>query len=919
VDGALFGRDRELEAGQSFLVGAHGRGLVIEGAAGIGKTAVWRALLETARTHGYRVLACIGESAEAKLTFVGLGDLLGDAAEEVLPKLPLPQARALEVALLRVDAADAPSQPLAVAAAVLNALRVLSSSQPVAVAIDDLPWLDRASAGAVAFAARRLRGEPVRFLLTRRPRSASALERALAPEIVRLEVRGLSLGAIRRMLAEQAGLTLSRQLLRRIYDTTLGNPLFALEFGRMLVEQGVPATGADLPVPETVEELLGTRLNRLNPAVRTLLLAAALNGELELAQLGPIASTDTLDDAIERGLLLVADDRIRVSHPLVGAAAKKRSGARERRELHLILAEQVADETLRAHHLALATAHADPELAALVAAAAANAFARGARTEAVELGEHAVRLTPGGSAERPERLLALGSYLETAGELERLRELLMANFESIPSGSPRARAWLLLSEGAHMRLSDYRRHLEHALAEAQADPALRARIVARMSSALISVERIADAEARTLAVLGDAERAGPAVERDVLFALAWARALRGEPLDDICRRWEGASVAPGHLAESPERVAGQRAVWRGEINEAKARFDRLLALSDERGELASYVWARLHLCELALRVGDWPTAERLLDEWAETSERELFVEPYYQRCRALLAAGRGLPEQAMKWSAETIAQAEAIDHQWDWLESLRAHGIVALLTREPVSAAESLGIVWEHTNREGVDEPGVFPVAPDLVEALVELRELDDARAVTARLAMLSEQQQHPWALLTARRCSALIRLASPPYDEAAADELQVVAMAYGALGLRFDQARSLLAVGRAQRRLKKWAAARHSLDLAVDAFDRIGSTGWAERARSALARVGARRPGRAGQLTPSEKHVAELAAAGHSNKQIAQALFITIKTVEGHLSRAYAKLGVTSRAQLAHSLRIQQSSGSPTTPEPSR
>ncbi len=908
MDGVLFGRDRELEAGRRFLEGEQARGQVIEGAAGIGKTAVWRALLDAARADGYRVLMCVGEYAEAKLTFVGLGDLLGAAAEDVLPQLPSPQARALEVALLRVEAVAAPSEPLAVAAAVLSVLRALSSSQPVLVAIDDIPWLDRASADAVAFAARRLRDRPVRFLLTRRPRAASALERALAPELDSVEVGPLSLGAIRRMLAEQLGLTLSRQLLRRIYDTALGNPLFALELGRMLVEQGRPASGADLPVPETVEELLGTRVTRLPRAVRTLVLAVALNGELELAHLDAIAATATLDDAIERGLLLVVGGRIRVSHPLLAAASKKRSVARERRDLHLTLAKTVADETLRAHHLALAARDPDPDLAATVAAAAANAFARGARTEAVELGEHAFRLTPAESPERAERLLALGSYLEIAGEPERLREVLTANFELMPSGSQRARAWLLLSEGAHMKLDDYRRHLGYALAEAKADPALHARIVAKMSSALISVERIADAEARTLAVLPAAEDAGPEVERDVLFALAWARALLGRPLDDVCERWANASAAPGHLAESPKRVAGQRCVWRGEIEEAKALFDWLLGLSDERGELAAYVWARLHLCELALRVGDWQTAQRLLDEWAETSERELFVEPYYQRCRALLAAGRGLPEEAMTWSAETIDRAQAIDHQWDWLEGLRARGVAALLIHEPLRAAESLNTAWEHTTREGVDEPGVFPVAPDLVEALVELGELDAARTVTARLRALSEQQQHPWGRLTARRCDALIRLATPPYDEAAAAELEGVAAAYRRLGLRFDQARSLLALGRAERRLKKWAAARRTLELAAEAFDQIGSTGWAQRGRSELARVGARQPGRKGQLTPSEQHVVELAAAGHSNKQIARALFISVKTVEGHLSHAYAKLGATSRAQLAHRLQGQRS-----------
>ena len=204
-------------------------------------------------------------------------------------------------------------------------------------------------------------------------------------------------------------------------------------------------------------------------------------------------------------------------------------------------------------------------------------------------------------------------------------------------------------------------------------------------------------------------------------------------------------------------------------------------------------------------------------------------------------------------------------------------------------------------------------MAPDLIEALVELDELDDARAVTARLETLSEQQQHPWGLLTARRCGALISLATPPYDEAAADRTK---------GCRQVLRRTRPALRPSQvaprPRQEPNGGSRSgpppggSLDLAVEAFDQIGSTGWAGRARSELARVGARHPGRDGQLTASEKHVVELAAAGHSNKQIAQALFITVKTVEGHLSRAYAKLGITSRGQLTHSLQGQQSSISP-------
>jgi DNA-binding CsgD family transcriptional regulator len=215
---------------------------------------------------------------------------------------------------------------------------------------------------------------------------------------------------------------------------------------------------------------------------------------------------------------------------------------------------------------------------------------------------------------------------------------------------------------------------------------------------------------------------------------------------------------------------------------------------------------------------------------------------------------------------------------------------------------DSLAAVWEHLEREGVEEPGVFPVAPDLVEASVELGELQRARLVTARLRELSSGQAHPWGLVTSERCEGLIGLAVAFGDRASA-ALGEAARSYDAIGLRFDSARTLLALGRALRRHRKWGAAREALERAAAAFDELGSSGWADEARSELGRVGARRPAGEGRLTPAERRVAELAAEGLANKQIAGALFVSVKTVEGHLSHVYAKLGVRSRAQLARRL----------------
>ncbi len=230
-------------------------------------------------------------------------------------------------------------------------------------------------------------------------------------------------------------------------------------------------------------------------------------------------------------------------------------------------------------------------------------------------------------------------------------------------------------------------------------------------------------------------------------------------------------------------------------------------------------------------------------------------------------------------------------------------GIAALLAKEPREAARQLRAVWEHTEREGVLDPGAFPAAPDLVEALVELGQADQARVVISRLAALASSQDHPWAEAGARRGAALVELATGAYDDGAVATLEDVATAYEKLGLAFDRARTLQALGRAQRRAKKWGAARETLTRAADAFEEIGSAGWAKDVREELARVGTGRPTHAGVLTPTERRVAELAVSGLSNKEIARKLVVTVNTVEFHLRNTYAKLGVRSRVQLVDHL----------------
>jgi DNA-binding CsgD family transcriptional regulator len=876
------------------------------GEAGIGKSALWEVGVQLARCEGFETWCARASEAEAQLSFAGLADLLEGVDTARLAGLPAPQCRALEVAVRRAESAGRPPDPLTISAGLLAALRLLSGRSRVLVAIDDLPWLDRASAAALTFAARRLAGEDVRFLVSRRGGRASDLERALEPGgVVRVELGPLSLGAISRLLSERLGGSLPRRVVRQVFVSSHGNPLFALELGRALLERGLPEVGAALPVPELLDDLFGARVAALAPEVRRALLAVALSGGLSGEELGRVVDALVIEDAQAAGVLIVEGTRVRASHPLLAAAASRQTGARERRELHLALAGAVSDRLMRARHLALAATPPDGELAGELSAAAAHAARLGAVHDAIELARHALRLTPAGDENYDERLLVLARSLASAGEYPRATELLSERIDTLPSGAARAAAHLVLAEGART-FSAEEEHVARAIAESAADPGLRARALAMRAERLAvnQVRRIVEAEELARRALIAARPAGPDAERVALVALAWARVMRGRAVDDLLERSHELAPTPSSLYEgSVERPAAVRLAFRGELTPARDVFRHLLASADERGESNSGFAFITQLGELELRAGDTAAAARLLEEWDQWSALEAETSAVRARLEAVLAALRGEPKRGAELAARVLAASESDSGAgWDRLEALRALGLAALLEREPERAIQSLSAVWEHTIREGVEDPGAFPVAADLVEALAESGQLPTANEVIARLDRLAREQRHPWGLATARRSTAAVKL-TDRYDDHAAAKLAAAAADYRALGLDFDGARSLLYLGRVQRRAKKQAAARDSLERARSEFERLGCPGWAELAGAELARVSGRAREASGKLTPSEQRVVELVAGGLSNKQVAARLFVSIHTVETHLTNAYAKLGVRSRTQLAQRL----------------
>jgi DNA-binding CsgD family transcriptional regulator len=904
----IVGRDAELAVVCECITSEAGsRALVLTGRPGIGKTTLCAAAIRLAREGGYRVLSTRASSTAAPLPFSGLIDLCDTVGNEDLASLPDVQRAALEVALLRTRHGDEPPDARAIALGFWAVIRNMCLKAPLLITVDDVHWMDPASVEMLTFLAHRLQNERVCFLMTRSAERSTTIESSFERSAV-LQVGPLSFGAVRRLLLERLGLSLPRSVLHRIVDITGANPLFVLELGRELLARGVPTSVGDLPIPARIEDLFERRIDELSPAARRALMALALCPDIGLDGLTRLAGHSTVDELVDHELAEIDADRLRPTHPLLGAAAVRGAGRGARRELHLALAAAISDPEQRAMHLGLATATTDDVLAETLANSAATASARGARQQAVELAGHALRLTPPQSRHRSERVLALAECLETAGEMQPMTDLLTAEMDSLPPGISKARAWLMLSEGSSSRrLADLAEMRRRALDEAPADPVVRARVLAKQASnaAASANVNIPQAEAWASEAAQLTAHAGPSLRRSGLYALAWARAMSGQPVDDLCALSQALSDVDAYIAVTPERVAGQRQVWRGEIATGRETLQRLFTLADERGEVESYALMRLHMCELHLRAGDWDAAEGLLSEWAESADRELMFRPKYERCRALLAAGRGNPAETHEWATLTVARGKETGCRWDEFEGARAAATGLLLTHKAAEAADMLHHVWTSCETEGVNEPGVFPVTPDLVQALIETDDIEQAAQVAARLASFAASNDHPWASVTATRCAGLVTLASSGGDHGhASQQLADAATTYESLGLHFDAGRTLLGLGRAQRRLRQWGSTRSALETAIAIFERIGSTGWVDHTRSELERTGARGEQSAGQLTTSEERAAERAAAGMSNKEIARELGVTVHTVEVHLSRVYAKLGVSSRGQLAAQLR---------------
>jgi DNA-binding CsgD family transcriptional regulator len=900
--GEILGRERELRLLDAFLERAvdGSSSLMLEGEPGIGKTTLWWELVRRAERRRVRVLSCRPVEAESKLSFAGLADLLEAVPGEAFESLPTPQRRALEVALLRSDPGEVPPDPRAVATAFLAVLVSLAESSAVLVAIDDAQWLDVSSAEVVAFGLRR--ASVLAVVARRAGETLLPVLQEVFSDAELVALRPFTLGATHELLKLRLGRSLPRPLLVRVHEAAQGNPFYALEVGREVLRSGV-STGDPLPVPTDLRRLLTRRIARLSPAAQELLLAAAAVGQPTRALLGTVLDHDpsaAVEEAEVAGLVELQAGRVCFAHPLYVAAVYSTAPRERRRRLHGRLAEAVDNEEERARHLALAAESPSEQLASVLEQAAGQARARGAPPAAAELLELATNLTP--AAQRVDarrRKLATADAYVSSGAIEQARAILQELVDDLPPGDERADVLACLAE-VTPDVEGTIALLEQAASEVETDKAVRSRIHLLLGTEWPS-RGIEHALRHGHMALRYAEQAGQrrlavrALAKLALWEL-WAGRNPSRLLERALAKEQPSDELRGY--DDPRLPLAMFRAYQGRLDDARTQIDALLDEADRLGdEIGSLAFGQ-RLVDVELRAGNWSLATLHVERLYEFAGQVGFEHDggFTLTLKAWVDSHLGRTAAARSSAEAGVQIAQAAKLQNTLVMNCGVLGFLELSLGNDAGALEHLRPLLDWLAEKELGLP-THPMMPHALEALIAAGSVDEARTLIVRFETEARTLESPWALAIAMRCRGLLAAADGDLVSAST-ELESALRFHDGGRWPFENARTLLIRGRVQRRAKQKAAAKRSLEQALAIFEQLPAPLWAERTQEELRRIGLR-PSTRDELTETERQVAELAASGLKNREVAAQLFLSPKTVEGNLARVYRKLGIRSRAEL--------------------
>ncbi|WP_237572976.1 ATP-binding protein [Mycolicibacterium lacusdiani] len=882
-------------------------GLIFEGEPGIGKTTAWLDAIDRATARGVRVLSSRPAQTESVLAYAGLTDLLSSVDPSTWPDLPRPQQQALDRALLRVDVDDAGTDRRAVAAAFMSVLDALATWGTVLVAVDDLQWIDPSTAHVLAFALRRMTGSVGVLAAVRTSPDTSAaswLELARPNRLRRMSLQPLDVEVLHDVLVDRLGGSFPRPTMLEIFETSGGNPFYALELARSIRNE--PDRGQHL-LPASLTELVHSRIGSVDESTGQALLAVACLASPSVDVVAEALGTDgqavvaMLQDAEGHGIIELRGAGIRFTHPLIARGVYSGASAERRRAMHGRVAGVVVEEELRARHLARAATRADPTTLRALDAAAELARRRGAPMASAELVSLAIDL----GGDTPLRRVQLAGHYFNAGDSDRARSLLEQTIDEVPAGEDRARALHLLGvvrmfDDSFVEAAPL---LTKALDELGDDPSLRAEILIVLSFAQVNAGRDTDAmrSAEDAVTLTEAH-GPPGLLGQALGMRTVLGFMAGEGVDDaaMARALDLDDQPSGPIATRPEVQSAVLAVWSGRYVDGGKALDDVRRRCIEHGEESELMFVSFHSALAALWRSDFEAARRAAEDAAARGPQLGGDVSRYVALitRALLDSLTGDVEAARRDADEALAAGVRSGAKNLALWPVMAMGALDVSLENYDAALKTLQPLLSRI-------PGTPPTTeiiyawflPDAIEAMIQLGRLTDAEPWTALLETNGRRLDRPWMLAMAARCRAMLAGARGDVDRALEYANEALTQ-LDRIEMPFERARTQLLLGQLQRRRRRQDAAAASIRQALDTFDRLGTLVWAERARVQLTRTNVGPRGSA-TLTPSEQRVAELAATGMTNRDMAAALFISPKTVEANLSRVYRKLGIHSRAEL--------------------